>query len=257
MQDRYTGDVGDFGKYGLLKALCGNDLSLGVAWYLYPDEENNGDGGHIGYLRPTPQNLRRFRDCDPGLYDALGEIVGDGKRRVASVRERAVLPQGTSFHEAPLTFRNMPWVGPRTATERAEHRKAWVRDALETTQDCDVVFFDPDNGLEIDAVRPHHKRGPKYAFFDELKTCLGRGQNLVVYHHLHRALPTKVQIRQRLTQVGERLGAAFALRYRPGSARAFFVVPSEAHREILVERAERLVQNPCWAQHFALIALEE
>ena len=48
MQDRYVGDVGDFGKYGLLRALCGGDLTLGVVWYLYPDEEANNDGDDIG-----------------------------------------------------------------------------------------------------------------------------------------------------------------------------------------------------------------
>ena len=35
MQDRYVGDVGDYGKYGLLRSLCGGDelgkaLRLGV-----------------------------------------------------------------------------------------------------------------------------------------------------------------------------------------------------------------------------------
>lgn len=42
MQDRYVGDIGDFGKYGLLRALCAHDLSLGVVWYLVPDESRPG-----------------------------------------------------------------------------------------------------------------------------------------------------------------------------------------------------------------------
>ena len=33
MQDRYTGDIGDFAKYGLLRALEAGHR-LGVAWYL-------------------------------------------------------------------------------------------------------------------------------------------------------------------------------------------------------------------------------
>jgi hypothetical protein len=52
--------------------------------------------------------------------------------------------------------------------------------------------------------------------------------------------------------VEERLGPAFALRFRPGAGRAFFVVPAEAHREVLRERAARLVRNRCWARHFEL-----
>ena len=124
---------------------------------------------------------------------------------------------------------------------------------MEATRGRDVVFADPDNGFETASVQRHQIKGPKYAFFDELEPFFDRGQSLVVYHHLHFGAPTQTQMRERLAQVGKRLGWAFALRYRPGSARAFFVIPSEAHREVLAERAQRLAQDPCWGQHFTLV----
>jgi hypothetical protein len=34
MQHRYVGDVGDFGKYFLLKRLTLTDLNLGIVWCL-------------------------------------------------------------------------------------------------------------------------------------------------------------------------------------------------------------------------------
>ena len=45
MQNQYVGDIGDFGKYGLLREIFGRPevpesgcgLRLGVAWYLSPD----------------------------------------------------------------------------------------------------------------------------------------------------------------------------------------------------------------------------
>lgn len=43
MQDRYAGDVGDFVKLGLLRAISPG-RKLGVAWYRYQDEAHNGDG---------------------------------------------------------------------------------------------------------------------------------------------------------------------------------------------------------------------
>jgi hypothetical protein len=51
-------------------------------------------------------------------------------------------------------------------------------------------------------------------------------------------------------------GSAFALRFRPGTGRAFFAVPAEAHREVLRERALLLVRNRCWSQHFELYGPE-
>ena len=114
------------------------------------------------------------------------------------------------------------------------------------------MFADPDNGLESRTQR-HHRKGPKFAYFDELAHCsIQRGQSLVVYHHLHRSYPTREQVRERLVQVGERLGEAFALLYKRGSPRAFFVVPSEAHWRKLSERARRFVEG-CWGQHFTIV----
>ena len=42
MQDRYAGDIGDFVKLGLLRALS-SGCKLGIAWYRFPDEDHNGD----------------------------------------------------------------------------------------------------------------------------------------------------------------------------------------------------------------------
>ncbi len=49
MQDRYAGDIGDFQKYALLKALSEKDLRLAVIWYLNPDVEGNADGSFMAY----------------------------------------------------------------------------------------------------------------------------------------------------------------------------------------------------------------
>ena len=53
VQNRYAGDVGDYVKFGLLRALTDADdepaLSLGVMWYLTADEDHNQDGKHISY----------------------------------------------------------------------------------------------------------------------------------------------------------------------------------------------------------------
>ena len=62
MKNRYVGDVGDFGKYGLLRHLAGmtseddlDSLKLGMVWYLRPDDCGN-DGRHTGYLKQTDKN---------------------------------------------------------------------------------------------------------------------------------------------------------------------------------------------------------
>jgi hypothetical protein len=263
MQDRYAGDLGDFGTFGLLRALCRPGegceerfLRLGVVWYLVPDEGHNADGKHIGFLEPTDRNLKRFSDCDAALYRALASIVDNHARQVASIRDGRILPVDTIFYEEALTFAGMSKMGPTARQRRLDHRDAWVRGAWEKVAPCDLVFVDPDNGLET-GVQRHHKRGPKYAFFDELQCYLQRGQSLVVYQHVDHTCRVDEQVRRRLSQLDERFrpnAGLFALRYRRGTARAFLVVPHESHAGVLYRRAEALCQdrNP-WAQHFELI----
>ena len=62
MQNRYTGDIGDFAKYGLLRALCPGHR-LGVAWYLYPDESHNEDGTpRFAESKPDTAQLDFFKN---------------------------------------------------------------------------------------------------------------------------------------------------------------------------------------------------
>lgn len=117
MQDRYTGDVGDFGKYGLLRALCrpadvGPALRLGVVWYRVPDESHNLDGKHTGYLRPSGSNSRRFRACDPELYDKLAAYISSGRRSLADLPGLDILPPDTRYFDEPLTFTDVSRQAP-------------------------------------------------------------------------------------------------------------------------------------------------
>ncbi|MCD4810216.1 MAG: hypothetical protein K8R17_10005, partial [Methanosarcinales archaeon] len=145
MQNRYTADIGDFGKYGLLRALCstvddGSKLRLGVVWYLVPDESHNADGKFIQYLDHSTKNEHRFRWCDPELYDALADIIRKKDRNVSSIRKYSILPPGTVFYEEPLTFDGTPANSPGARRNRIAYRNGWVQDALSATQDCDIIF---------------------------------------------------------------------------------------------------------------------
>lgn len=258
MQNRYVGDIGDFGKYHLLKALCaGNkdelDLSLGVVWYLVPDENHNDDGKHIRYLEQTTSNLARFRSGDPALYDSLFEIIKADKRDVSIIKEFNVLPTKTVFYETPLSYEGMPNNSPAARNDRISYRNSYCSKALEATLGCDVIFVDPDNGLEVKSVKSHQKTAPKYTYFEELVPFVKRGQSMVIYHHLYRSGPAEIQVKERLVQLKEKLGVdnIFALLYKRGTLRAFFIVPSSEHIELLKARGIRLTQISPWKEHFS------
>ena len=259
VQNRYVGDLGDFGKFGLLRALCSSSepagvspLSLGIVWYLVPDETHNTDGRFVDYLDLSVGNHERFRACDPPLYDALRGIVLSGVRNVTSIRGDGILVRGTRFYDDILTFEDLRGAGVRIRRLRAQRRTLWLEGALRATEGCDVVFLDPDNGLEV-GVGSHQLRGPKYAFFDELLPFVQRDQSLLIYHHVARRGTALDQVKGRMAQIEDRLGrSAFALLYHRGSARAFFLVPAQRHWEVLSSRARTFLDSG-WARHFEVV----
>ena len=254
MQDRYAGDLGDFGKYGLLRRLTSPGthnatLRLGVDWRLVPDESHSNDGRFTGYLDPNARNQTLFRSCDPELYDALRQMVHTQTRSVAQVRNAGILPADTRYHEEPLSFHDIP-PGPGSREKRTARRTRWLQAALDLTHDCDLVFFDPDNGLDT-KTQPHHRTGPKYVFPDELQPYVQRGQSLVIYQHTNRTLPAAQQVSLRTQQLRQRFNLeTWALTYRRGSSRTFLIAAAPAHAQRLKDITRQFLESP-WALHFA------
>lgn len=129
MQDRYTGDIGDYIKYALLRALSPG-LKLGVAWYLYPDEDHNSDGKHVQYL----EDPQRWRHLDPELFDALKRIVASD-RSVSAVQNAGLIDAKFSAH--PLDN------GAHHHSVRVKSREDWFSRVQTDWTDCDLVFAAP------------------------------------------------------------------------------------------------------------------
>ena len=256
MQDRYTGDVGDYGKYGLLRQLCGlrdddAGLRLGVVWYR-PEPETvksdpANDGKHIAYL--CPEQEPRFHPCGPALYEALREIVESGDRRVKRVEQAGVLGADALFYD---TYIPGPVAGARGEARAAERRR-WATDSRRAVEGCDLVFLDPDNGLEPKSASIRSARATKYAYLEEVAPLVARDQSVVIYHHLSRNGTNAEQIARWLKRLRQEFNPSdiFALRYGRGSPRAFFVLAQERHTPILRERSGALVASP-WREHFEL-----
>ena len=257
MQNKYVGDEGDFVKYGLLRRLTcpeftNSPLSLGVIWYLF-DDENNQDGKKIGYLKDE-----KNRQCDAHLFDILQRIVS-GKRDVSAIEQSGIFPSSTAFFSDILSFEGMESYGEVARHQRLKHRSDWVKKGLKLTCESEIVFFDPDNGLEIRSKKKHHKKAPKYVYWDEIAPFQERErkQSVVIYQHCGRNGKHDEQIRKRFKQAKEQLRYgknAIALRY---GSRAFIIVPTDDHRDAIDYAVKNLLNSP-WGdtrrKHFKKIS---
>jgi hypothetical protein len=213
MQNRYTGDIGDYVKLAILRALMPG-RRLGVGWWLYPDESHNGDGRHIDYLA-YPEIWRRL---DPPLFDYLKAVVSAGERKVTALEHEELLPEAVYFRE--------PVPSGGTMTDRRAARIAWLGRLCTALEPCDFVFLDPDNGFETKGFDLGAAKAGKSIAVSELQSLHRPWRVLLSYHH---------QTRMRgghdleLEHWGARLRAAGfgqvdALRAAAFSARAFFLL---------------------------------
>lgn len=230
MQDRYSGDIGDFGKFGLLRTLQRSlSLPLGVVWYRYPNERHNEDGKYTEYLNSAASP---YRSCDPDLWLSLQTLVKANQRSVASIQASGILGEKTRYFDR-LTSDYCDHSGNSTAakTARAVYREQWLGAALQQMKAAKLIFLDPDNGLEVSScAKTHHRKAGKFAFYSEVRQFFEDADVVVVYHHLNRHKnhgTHRNQLETRASELKDHVGcdsAVFGLRYPPFSARAFFVL---------------------------------
>ncbi len=229
MQNRYVGDIGDYVKFAILRALMPG-RKLGVAWWLYEDEDHNKNGRHIGYL----DHPAKWRHYDPDLYDRLKVIVDHGIRHVKEIEASALLPGATFYNEV------IPIGG--TPADRRRNRISWFDGMKKTLVDDDLIFLDPDNGLETAGFSTGTKISGKSVGLAELVDLSSQGRALIVYHHQTRRKGGHFEeLRhwsRRLEAVGFR--SIDVIRSRSYSPRAFFLLNALPN---LRERAERLVRR--------------
>ena len=247
MQDKYVGDIGDFGKYALLQSLAQRDVPLGIVWYLTNDAGSKGDGAFIQYLS-SPSEAGGLGSCDAQLFSVLCKIVHRHDRRVARIKELAIFPQTTEFFEERLDFKDVP------AQDRCDRRKRWLQSALRHVEGAALVFLDPDNGLSLNERIRCRKNGPKYVFLDETLQFLSRGQSLIIYCHQDRRKGGLAEQGIQLFCEKGPTGRAWAFTFHRKSVRIYFVVPScEWMRDLLAERS-REFRGGCFGAggHFRL-----
>lgn len=229
MQNSYVGDIGDFVKFAILRELS-QGKRLGVGWWLHPDIGPSGDGRHIGYL----DDCDGWRHLDPGLFDALKCVVKLGKRQVSALEDAALITGAVYFRE------EIPVSAPAAA--RRDKRAAWFARMKEALKGCDLVFLDPDNGLEPSGFSHGAAKAGKCVTLAELEQLREGGRALVVYHHQTRRAGGH---HEEIAYWSKRLlGMGFspvdALRSKSFSPRAFFILGGD---DALRQRASVLSQR--------------
>lgn len=242
MQDRYAGDIGDFGKFGLLKALCNQGLALGVNWYLTNTgkfEESIADGKY--------EITESCSTCDNDLADKLRKVFNAKYYPERSVKslEEANLLSGAKYYSRVIELPSAP----------SFSRARWHIDAMDALAGCDVVFLDPDNGKKAKSVGTKSQKSVKYVFDNELADYMNNGQSVVFYNHRPRIAEDAY-----FCEFGEYFKNSFpgsqwyAITFRKGTLRDYFIITQEKHQKA-IESAIDEIMTTKWNTVFTRVTL--
>jgi hypothetical protein len=163
-------------------------LPVGVCWLLTPD-----DGRTDGEFRSYLERPLQWRAYDPPLYDHLSKLLSRTVgRSVANARIWDLIP-GASYHEPILA-------------DDAASRRRYFEQGLSSLGSCPLLFFDPDNGIEVPSRPCGAKGSAKYVYWQEIEMAYAAGHSLVIYQHFAR-VSRQFFTAQLAAKLAERLSA--------------------------------------------------
>jgi hypothetical protein len=222
LQNRYTGDMGDFGKFLLLKNLFPNE-KVTTIWYLYPDETHNSDGSHT----IEESNVTLYQHCqnlDSQLTDLFNTIHQKSERHIEHFETMKVLSAGSYFKESIIGIGQ-------------GYRESWLERALDflKTTHSNVVCLDPDNGILPSSHVSKNKLG-KYATLEEIESffCMDTIDHCVIYQHFNRLKSHTTQqeeAQRRFEEIYKGRARISIIRHNPVQAR-FYIILSKKNMDI-------------------------
>lgn len=232
MKNQYFGDINDYRKYGLLRLLSGRGkITTAVCWMLTPDD-GRADGSLTDYLH-EPEKWEHF---DSPLFDHLRDLVlHRNLRDVRGVETVAILP----------SCRFAPGLLP----DDAEGRVAYFETFAGVTEGCELIFFDPDNGIEVPSKRYGLKDSSKYVYWREIEESFKAGLSLLIYQHFPRE-KRDPYIKSRARELAQKTGAQDVFSFRTPRV-LFLLAPQEERLEFFRDRSGEVVDR--WGSQIAVV----
>jgi len=234
MKNQYFGDINDYRKYGLLRKLCETDVSANICWMLTACTARS-DGRKTEYLN----NDAKWRDYDSPLFDSLKEQVLVRRRRHVDCAENVNIlpPSNFSFYRPILEDGNAK-------------REAYFQEFISGSHCEDLLFFDPDNGLDVPSTPKGRKGSSRYLYRDELCEMWRRTESsILVYQHFPREKRGRFvnRIAENLLQ---RLGLSRVASLRTPHVVFFLLARGSKHQQLLTRATK--VEN-AWGEQIKVL----
>jgi hypothetical protein len=166
MKNQYIGDINDYKKYSLIEIISEvlNEKIL-FAWML-TDDDARTDGEKLYYLN----NSNNERQLNPELFDKL-KSIDKSSCRIDTIQD--LLGENYNYYSESLY-------------DSKEKRMNYFEALLIEAKKVGLVFFDPDNGMEVKSVKYGNRNSSKYVYWNEIQQFAELGKDILIYQHFPR-----------------------------------------------------------------------
>ena len=231
MKNQYFGDFYDYIKYSLLRLITNyGQVPSAVCWLMTPND-GRSDGHKIQYLLEPGV----WEDYDSTVFRFLRRQVIDRQVRSVDVLESSgILPNFSFFSDI--------------VDDREVNRGVFFKRFLEFSHSADLVFFDPDNGMEVKSAPFGRKKSSRYLYWQEAKDAFSAGHSLFVYQHFP-PKPREALIKNITNRFALETSAATVYSFATNRV-AFFLVPQPDHTFLFEKSLPKI--SEIWGDHITI-----
>jgi hypothetical protein len=226
MKNQYFGNGNDYSKYGILRIFCDCFPSdIAVCWMLTPDDSTTDGTQHRNYIHQP----EKYRHCNPYVFDQLRELILDHKANDVSHARKVIGKQNLKFIDTILK-------------DDKKSRLEYFEMVKRETANCDLIFFDPDNGMSPKTVRKGNKDSSKYLFWDELADTYNvQRKSILLYQHWPRR-ERDAFVRECVEKIKEHTNAYEVYSLRDTMV-VYFLIPQREHHYWAWEGVCRVIRE--------------
>ena len=219
MKNQYFGDIKDYRKFGILRVLEKAGIKIGVCWMLTPSD-GSGHGGCVCYKN----------GADSELHEFLQGCIHANKRNIKELENSEMLRHARYFSDCLPVF-----VGGE--------RRDYFDYAREEFKGMDLVFFDPDTGIEPKSLEPE-----SHIEKSEIKKTWDAGFSILIFQDersksLHRL---SIEIPEELKELVQ-CASVHYFRLRKQKPISFYLLAQKKHKKKIEAAKQKIEQD--WKEH--------
>lgn len=135
-----------------------------------------------------------------------------------------------------------------------ELRKKWHEKALEKLCGSEIVFLDPDNGLQVLSTSLTSEKGNKYIGYKELEDYFNLGTSIIFYNHRERKPEEEYLNKFRKLKENKifKNSTILGLKFRRGTIRDYIFILQPQHVNTVKDCCNSLLDSN-WKEHFSML----